>query len=44
MNEWFFASVVAVCLASCFIASEVLEQRRRETKTGEFTEEEETEE
>lgn len=44
MNGWFFASVVVVCYVVLSVVSEVLEQRRRETKTGEFTETEEGEE
>lgn len=30
-----------VCVAVCWIVGEVLEQRRRETKTGEFKENDE---
>ena len=41
MNGYFLASVVIVCVTIVMITLEILEQRRRETKTGEFSEDEE---
>lgn len=44
MNGWFFASICAICFAFSYVVDQVLEQRRRETKTGEFAETEEEDE
>lgn len=43
MNGYFLASVVIVCVTIKLITEEILEQRRRETKTGEFKEDQEDE-
>lgn len=43
MNGYALLAIIAICLSLIHITDEILEQRRRETKTGEFSESEDDE-
>jgi len=43
MNGYTICCIVVICITLSHIVDKILEQRRRETKTGEFSEKEDEE-